>query len=221
MEILSTNIGRPREDIGGYGRPTGHDKRPVASITLSDPGPRHPRAERASGVEGDFVGDREHHGGRDKAVYAVGWEDLELWSERLGVELPAGWMGENLTTLGRDLNAAVVGEKWRIGDALLQVCQPRIPCRTFQVVAGRPGWIKQFTAAGGAGAYLRVLEPGTVRPGDRVEVLDVPEHGVGVRQVFRARTTHPETAGAVLTAREHLPDEVAAKLLARQVTDLA
>lgn len=221
MEILSTNIGRPREDIGGYGRPTGHDKRPVDRITLSDPGPRGAGSPRLSGVEGDFVGDREHHGGSDKAVYAVGREDLDLWSERLGMDLPAGWMGENLTTLGHDLNAAVVGEKWRIGDALLQVCQPRIPCRTFQVVAGRPGWIRQFTVAGGAGTYLRVLEPGTVHPGDRVEVLDVPGHGVGVREVFRARTTNPETAAAVLAAREDLPDEVVAKLLVRQVTNLA
>ncbi|WP_420174531.1 MOSC domain-containing protein [Luteococcus sp. OSA5] len=220
MRILSTNIGAPRQDIAGYRRPTGHDKRPVAAITVSDPGPRSPDAPRASGVEGDFVGDRKHHGGTHKAVYAVGREDLDLWGERLGRQLHDGWMGENLTTQGWDLNASIVGERWRIGEAVLQVSVPRIPCRTFQVVAERPGWIKEFIAGGGAGTYLRVLRPGTIRPGDAVEVFDVPSHGVTIRQFFQARTSHPELAEHVLSAGGHLDEADREKLQSRLTTIL-
>lgn len=221
MRILSVNVGQPREDLGGYGIPTGHDKRPVECIRVSDPGPRTPDGPRSSGVEGDFVGDRRNHGGTDKAVYAVGREDLDLWGERLGMTLGAGWMGENLTTVGRDLNACVVGERWRIGDVLLQVSVPRIPCRTFQRVVGRPGWIKEFTQAGGAGTYLRVLQPGLLEPGMSVEVVEVPAHGVTMREAFWARTTRPDLANCVLTAADFLASDLREKLEARVTTDLS
>ncbi|MGO4956338.1 MOSC domain-containing protein [Luteococcus sp. Sow4_B9] len=220
MRILSTNIGAPRGDLGGYDRPTGIDKRPVRSITVSDPGPRTPDGPRASGVEGDFVGDRKNHGGTHKAVYAVGREDLDLWGERLGRELPDGWMGENLTTLGWDLNQSIVGETWRIGEVLLQVSVPRIPCRTFQVVAGRPTWIKEFIAGGGAGTYLRVLEAGRIEPGMSVRRAAIPPHGVTIRDFFRARTGQPELAEHVLTAAEFLTAADTEKLRSRLTTVL-
>ncbi|MEL4505029.1 MOSC domain-containing protein [Luteococcus sp. H138] len=221
MRIVSVNVGAPCDDLGGYGRPTGHDKRPVDVIAVSDPGPRSPDGPRSSGVEGDFVGDRKHHGGSDKAVYAVGVEDLALWSSRLVRGLAPGWMGENLTTAGWDLNASIVGECWAIGDVLLQVSVPRIPCRTFQRVADRPGWIKEFTAAGGAGSYLRVLRPGRIEPGAVARRVDVPTHGVTIRDVFWARTIRPELAEQVLRAGDLLADDVRAKLVARVVTDLS
>lgn len=221
MRILSVNVGQPRDDLGGYGRATGHDKRPVDSIRVSDPGPRTPDGPRSSGVEGDFVGDRKNHGGTDKAVYAVGREDLDLWGERLGLALGPGWMGENLTTTGRDLNACVVGERWRIGEVLLQVSVPRIPCRTFQKVVDRPGWIREFTLAGGAGTYLRVLEPGHLGPGMEVDVADIPTHGVTIREAFWARTTRPELANHVLTAEDFLAADLREKLRTRVTTDLS
>ncbi|MEL4358195.1 MULTISPECIES: MOSC domain-containing protein [unclassified Luteococcus] len=221
MRILSVNVGQPREDLGGYGIPTGHDKRPVGSIRVSDPGPRTPDGPRLSGVEGDFVGDRKHHGGTDKAVYAVGREDLDLWSRRLGRELSPGWMGENLTTVGWDVNASIVGECWAVGEALLQVSVPRIPCRTFQRVAERPGWIKEFTRAGGAGSYLRVLRPGRIEPGMPVARVEVPGHGVSIRELFWARTTRPELASRVLAAGELLAADVREKLAGRVTTDLS
>lgn len=221
MRILSVNVGAPRDDLGGYGKPTGHDKRPVAAITVSDPGPRTLDGPRSSGVEGDFVGDRKNHGGTHKAVYAVGVEDLDLWGRRLGLELAPGWMGENLTTQGWDLNASIVGECWAIGDVLLQVSVPRIPCRTFQRVVGRPGWIKEFTAQGGAGTYLRVLRPGTITPAMAVRRLEVPSHGVTMRELFWARTTRPDLAERVLSAGDLLADDLRAKLEARVTTDLS
>ncbi|GAA1388654.1 MOSC domain-containing protein [Luteococcus peritonei] len=204
MHILSTNLGTARPNPALRPEFTGHHKQPVDQLVVFDPGPRG--GEHASGVVGDYIGDLEHHGGDMKAVYAVGREELDAWSERLGSPLANGWMGENLTTAGVDLPSAVVGSRWEVGTALLQVSLARIPCRTFQAVAGREGWIKEFTLAGGAGTYLRVLRGGTIRPGDELRLVHVPEHGVTARELFRARTLEPGLAGHVLRAAGDLDE---------------
>lgn len=222
MRILSVNIGRPVPNPVGdgrdYGHLTGHHKAPVDQIAVADPGPGGVDNQHPSGVAGDFVGTPRHHGGSDKAVYAVGREDLDLWSQRLGRDLPNGWMGENLTTTGWDLNASVIGETWAVADAVLQVSVARIPCRTFAHVAQRQGWLKEFTAAGGAGTYLRVLHPGTITPGDEVRRLEVPEHGVTMRELFWARTIRPGLGGRVLDAADHLPEQIVAQLRSRSLS---
>ena len=61
------------------------------------------------------------HGGVDQAVYAFAREDLDAWGRELGAELPDGQFGENLTTVGIDVNASLIGEQWRIGGALFEV----------------------------------------------------------------------------------------------------
>jgi len=216
VQILSTNraVARPNPAL----RPefTGHHKRPVAQLEVFDPGPRGGR--HASGVAGDFIGDLEHHGGDMKAVYAAGREELDHWGRVLGRELPAGWLGENLTTTGIDLPELVVGSRLRVGSALLQVSLARIPCRTFQAVAGRSHWIRDFTRAQGAGCYLRVIEAGTIRPGDPIAIEHVPGHGVSVRELFRARTLEPGLAGHVLAAAADLDDHNVEILRGRAVS---
>lgn len=217
MRILSTNVGQPvaLDRPKGGQLETGHDKRPVDGIDVFDPGPKSVDNEHPSGVAGDFVGDRRHHGGTLQAVYAVGREDLDLWSGVLGRRLPNGWMGENLTTVGADLDAMRVGTRWRIGHAELRVSVPRIPCSTFKAVAARPGWLKEFTEAGGAGTYLQVLAPGRISPGDDVEVVHVPDHPVTVREYFWALTSRPDLAAHVLLAVDELPRESVEKLSGR------
>ncbi|MFE0191905.1 MOSC domain-containing protein [Streptomyces sp. NPDC058989] len=219
MKLLSVNVGRPvpseyTDAEGG----TGIDKRPVdGPVAVSAPGPA---GVGGSGLAGDAVVNLRHHGGDDQAVYAYAREDLDVWQRELGRELANGSFGENLTTSGVDLTGARIGERWRIGPrVLLEVSCPRIPCRMFQGWLGERGWMKRFTRAAVPGAYLRVIEPGEIRAGDRVERVYRPDHEVTIELMFRALTTRRELLPRLLEAGEALPEvarEVVAKYLARQ-----
>ncbi len=94
-----------------------------------------------------------------------------------------------------------MGERWRVGSAVLEVTGPRIPCGTFAAWMGERHWVRRFTERGRTGAYLAVVEPGTVRDGDEVEVVERPEHGITVLRVFAALTGDLEAAREVLAAR--------------------
>ncbi len=203
--VRSVNIGEPRSGIRPRGRDTGIDKRPVGSVELRDPGPK--RGGLGSGVVGDEVVSRKHHGGTRQAVYAVAREELDWWGGELGRDLPDGMFGENLTTQGLDVDGSVMGERWRVGTAVLEVAGPRIPCATFAAWMGERGWVRRFTGRGRTGAYLAVVEPGTVAAGDVIEVVDRPAHGITVPEVFRAFMGDAGQARRVLSARILGPDD--------------
>lgn len=201
MHLISVNLGRATvvdytDTDGGV---TGIGKRPAPGpVRVFAPGPK---GIAAGGVEGDAVCDLRHHGGDHQAVYAYAREDLDWWEGELGRELPGGIFGENFTTSGIDVNGALLGERWRVGpDLVVEVASARIPCRTFQGALGETGWVKRFTQGARPGAYLRVIEEGSVSPGDTIEVLHRPDHEVTVGFWFRAFTTErtllPRTAAA-------------------------
>ncbi|MFE7120799.1 MOSC domain-containing protein [Streptomyces sp. NPDC057654] len=222
MRLLTVNSGRPRTaDYTDWDGGTGIDKRPVdGPVAVAAPGPK---GTGGSGVAGDAVCDRRHHGGDDQAVYAYAREDLDFWERELGRELAPGTFGENLTTAGIDVTGALVGERWRVGpDLLLEVTSPRIPCRTFAGWLEEKGWVRRFTLAGVPGAYLRVLEPGEIRAGDPVEIVHRPDHDVTVALLFRAVTTERELLPRVLAAGDALPPdarEKAVNYVAREAGD--
>ena len=201
--VVSVNVGTPvDEDWAGKLRRTAIRKSPVTG----------PVRVRELGLDGDQVADTEHHGGTYQAVYAFAQEDLGFWTEQLGETVPPGLFGENLTTAGIDVNEAVLGERWRIGTALLQVIEVRIPCNVFKNWLGVRGfdntvWVKRFTAEGRPGPYLRVLEEGTLRAGDPITVEHRPEHGVTVSTMFRALTTDPALLPELLRV-DGLPEKV-------------
>ncbi|GAB3990319.1 MOSC domain-containing protein [Actinoallomurus acanthiterrae] len=199
------NIGTPRSNPWKDSGVTGIDKRPVdGPVAVTAPGPK---GTGAVGLAGDRVYDVRNHGGDDQAVYAYAREDLDRWAAELGRELPNGVFGENLTTSGVDVNAALIGERWRVGDRLvLEVSCPRIPCGTFQGFMREQGWIKRFTQAALPGAYLRVIEPGEVQAGDRITVEHRPAHEVTIALTFRALTLEPDLLPA-LAAADALPEE--------------
>ncbi|MEV0177860.1 MOSC domain-containing protein [Streptomyces sp. NPDC050625] len=208
MRLLSVNLGRARA-VEYTDQPeglTGIDKRPVdGPVRVTAPGPK---GTAGSGLAGDSVCDLRHHGGDDQAVYAFAREDLDGWERELGRTLANGAFGENLTTEGLDVSGALIGERWRIGPALvLEVTCGRIPCRTFQAHLGERGWVKRFTQKGAPGAYLRVIEPGEIRVGDRVEIVHRPDHDVTVALQFRAETTRRELLPRVLAAGTALHPE--------------
>lgn len=214
--VLSVNLGRAVPSPHTSAATTGIDKRPVDSIDVRAPGPR---AEGSgSGVVGDGIGDRRHHGGDRQAVYAFAREQLDWWEGELGRDLASGGFGENLTTTGCDVDAALLGELWQVGTAVLMVTGPRVPCRTFAGHLGEPRWVRRFTDHGRSGAYLSVEQPGTIRPGDTITILDRPRHGVDVALSLRAYSGDLDAARRVVQARSggapHHP-ELEARLAAR------
>ena len=207
--ILSVNVGQ-RRPIAAKSGTSGIDKRPVAGpVAVRAPGPK---GEGGSGLAGDHISDTANHGGDHQAVYAYAREDLDLWESELGRPLPNGTFGENLTTSGLAVNEAVIGERWSIGEVVLQVSCPRIPCVTFAVWLGEQRWLPRFTRARVPGAYLRVLTPGTLNAGTRIEVLDVPAHGVSVATAF---TTQPELLPLLGDVPELPPED--AEVVARRL----
>jgi len=211
--VLSVNLARVRPNPHKRGAElTGIDKVPTPeAVTVRAPGTK--RDGVGSGLVGDTICDRRHHGGDTQAVYAYAREDLDHWETVLGRTLPGGVFGENLTTTGVDVNAAVIGERWRIGDDLeLAVTVPRIPCGSFRGWIAERGWLRTFTRAARPGTYLSVVSPGQVSAGSLVTIAHRPAHGVTVAQVFRALTLEPDLLPSILAADE-LEDE--AKDMAR------
>lgn len=156
---------------------TAIDKRPVEGRV---------RAGRY-GLYADVQADRANHGGEDQAVYAYAAEDAKFWEPDLEREVVPGLFGENLRTRGLDVSGALVGERWRVGSAVLEVTQPRTPCATFARRLGSPPrWVRRFTEANRTGAYLRVVEQGELGAGDAVEVVSRPSHRVSVADWFGA-----------------------------------
>lgn len=216
--VLSVNLGsRVAFDNADIGH-TGIGKRPVTTpVEVRAPGPR---GVGGSGLVGDHISDLRHHGGDDQAVYAYAREDLDDWAVELGREVPPGLFGENLTTVGLDVSGARIGERWRVGGALLRVTSPRVPCRTFASVMERRGWVKTFTRRGVPGAYLRVVEPGTVTAGDGIAVVHRPDHDVTIAYAFRALLTEPELLPGLLAAGEDLAEDLRRRA-GRRVSDPA
>jgi MOSC domain-containing protein YiiM len=194
--VESVNVAVVRSDIdtrAPSGR-TGIDKRPVDGPVLL----------AADGVQGDTVCHTKHHGGPDQAVYAYAAEDLAFWAAELGQDVRPGGVGENLTVSGVDCTGAVLGERWQVGEAVLQVRSARTPCRVFAGFRGVPDLVKRFIAAGRPGAYLAVERSGLVRAGDVVTLLDRPDHGVTVSDLMAASTVARERAPEVAVARPYM-----------------
>lgn len=211
MKLLSVNLGRAKavpytDNPEGV---TGIDKQPVEGpVRVAAPGPK---GIAGSGLAGDAVCKRQHHGGDDQAVYAMAREDLDEWERELGRPLANGGFGENLTTHGLDVSGALIGERWRIGpEVVLEVTCGRIPCGTFQGHVGEQRWVKRFTERGAPGAYLRVISPGDIRAGDPIEIVHRPDHDVTVALEFRAATTERSLLPRLLAAGEALHPEVLA-----------
>ncbi len=196
--VLSVNLADVRT-IQWRGKPvrTGIWKLPAAGRIHAGP----------QGLEGDVQADRTVHGGVDMAVYAYAREELDWWEGELERPLEHGTFGENLTVEGIEVTCALVGERWRIGAVLCEVSAPRIPCFKLGVRMGEPRFLKRFAKALRTGAYLRVLEPGTIGAGDAIEVVERPEHEVSVRLVAEAMLHDHALAPRLLVAPQ-LPDDV-------------
>src|SRR5262249_52580922 len=188
--VLSVNVGTVRE-FEYAGRPTRSAiwKSPVIGRI----------AVRGVNLAGDDQADRGAHGGPDKVAYAYAVEDTRWRQQEIGRLLGYGELGENLTTEGIEVNDALVGERWQIGTMVLEVSEPRIPCWRLGVRMNDKRFPHQFTDALRPGSYFRLIVEGSVRAGDEIRVVERPDHGLTIRDVFRIYTRDREEVPRLLT----------------------
>lgn len=142
-------------------------------------------ALRGVNVAGDDQADRNAHGGPVRAVYAYAAEDYDWWSLERSEQLVPGKFGENLTVRGIDVSGAKIGERWRVGSAILHVTSPRVPCYKLAMTMNDPTFVKHFARALRPGAYLGIEREGDVGAGDDAEVLSQPDHDLTIREMTR------------------------------------
>jgi len=179
MIIASLNIGMPQKEFfHGKELLTGICKKPVAGPLLLT----------KLGFEGDGVSDLKHHGGTDKAVCVYSLDHYPYWEAVLGITMPGAAFGENLSVSGMAEEDICIGDSFRIGTAVVQVSQPRQPCRTLAARYGRDDLVKQVVDSGRTGFYFKVLTEGRVQAGDRINLLERDPRTVSI--AFANRIFH-------------------------------
>ena len=161
--VCSLLVGRPAPlDWQGTTVESAIVKRPVD-------GPVHLGFE---GFVGDEQADRRVHGGPEKPVCVYPLEHFPRWKRELGVELPPGAFGENLSVAGLLEDRVCIGDTFALGEATVQVNQPRGPCYKIAARWNHKTLPDLMAKAGITGFYLRVLEEGHVRAGDELTLID-------------------------------------------------
>jgi MOSC domain-containing protein YiiM len=175
--VLSVNVGAPKK------MPMG----PTTVLTSIFKLPVEGRvAVRWHNIAGDMQSDLTVHGGPNKAVYCYPAEHYLYWEEQLPeMDLPYGIFGENLTTEGITEEDVRVGDQFRVGSALLQATQPRMPCFKLGIRFGRADMVKRFWQSGRPGIYFSVLEEGDVAAGDEIIRIASGPEDISVADVIR------------------------------------
>jgi MOSC domain-containing protein YiiM len=127
------------------------------------------------GLAGDEQADPIHHGGRDKAIHHYPFEHYAQWRAELGdhpLLAQPGSFGENISTLGLTEDAVLLGDRFQLGTALIEVSHGRQPCWKLAHRFGRADLTARVVQTGRAGWYYRVLEPGHAVAGDRLQLVE-------------------------------------------------
>ena len=176
MKLISINIGQKRQQQNGEKlETTGIYKMPVAGKVRVTP----------LGIMEDFIGSPKHHGGPDQAVYVYGAAEYAWWSKELGKEISGGTFGDNLTISDLESAKFNIGDRLHIGDVILEVTAPRIPCSTLATRMGDPQFVKKYRHAERPGLYCRVIAEGEIESGMGVTVQPVEGEAVRMIEVFR------------------------------------
>jgi len=176
MQIVSTNIAKPTTiEWNGKTQTTGMYKNPTdAGIYLEK-----------EDVKGDEVSDRKHHGGIFKACYLFSEDHYDYWKNLYpDIDFNYGVFGENLTVKGLDETKIKVGDIYKIGTALVQVTQPREPCFKLGIRFSTQTILKQFISHARPGTYIRILEEGLVKPGDKMTLIQAAKNSLSTTQLF-------------------------------------
>ncbi|CDZ42130.1 MOSC domain-containing protein [Neorhizobium galegae] len=157
MKLLAICLGRP-ERLPGKSFKTGIYKSAINAAVMID----------KLGLVGDAVCNAKHHGGEDQAILLEGSLTLDWWAAELGRDLAPGTFGENLIVEDLDNRDVAVGDRFHIGEVVLEATCARSPCNTLAVKMDDPKFLKTYTKAGRPGIYCRVVNPGMVSAGDPV-----------------------------------------------------
>ncbi|MFI5347695.1 MAG: MOSC domain-containing protein [Elusimicrobiota bacterium] len=160
MKLVSLNV--------SMGRTVRWEGRDVETGIFKESVPGPLRVTRHN-LEGDRQSDLQVHGGEFKAIYAYSAEHYAWWNRELGRALPYGTFGENLTLEGFTEEEVCVGDRLRVGTAVLEAVQPRFPCFKLGIRFGDMGIVEKFLDSGRFGVYFRVAEEGVVAAGDSGE----------------------------------------------------
>lgn len=175
MRLISLNVAKPRLTVyKGETISTGIFKEPVSG----------PVPLRTLNLDGDRQADLSVHGGPFKAVYGYPSEHYAFWREELsGTDLPWGVFGENFTTEGLLEPGLHIGDRLKIGSAILMVRQPRLPCYKLAARFQRDDMIERFLSSGRSGFYFSVEQEGTVTAGDIFEILSREPSGITIEEI--------------------------------------
>lgn len=192
MQLISVNVALPKEvQHKRQTVLTGIFKKPVEGRVML----------RKLNLDGDGQGDLTVHGGEHQAVYVYPFEHYDYWQEKLGrKDLTSGQFGENFTTLGLLEEQIHIGDIFRVGGAMVQVTQPRVPCYKLALKMQLPQFPKLFMASARTGFYLRVLQEGEVAAGEVIERIDVDPEPMSVQEVFRLAFVDQENRAALQRA---------------------
>ncbi|MFI5234719.1 MAG: MOSC domain-containing protein [Gemmatimonadales bacterium] len=169
------------------------------------------------GLEGDEQADRRYHGGPSRALCCYVREHQEAWGTEWGRAVAPGEFGENLTLAGIDETTAHIGDRFRIGAALVEVASARGPCGILAARTGFPDIVARIRENGWTGWYLRVLEPGLMTAGDRYTLESAHPAAISVAEAYRIKLDKggpAEPVQRLLTVAALCP-EWRAKLVAR------
>ena len=178
MKIISTNISKIKTLI--------HNGKEVKTGIFKIP-TNEPVVIEKLNIIGDEQADLVNHGGVDKAVYAFSHNHYEYWQKALENEnLSSGVFGENFTISDLDEANIHIGDHIRIGTALLEVSQPRVPCFKLAIALNNKNSLKLFSQHYCTGVYFRVLEQGIAKTGDSVVIEKKASHDISVKKLFQA-----------------------------------
>jgi MOSC domain-containing protein YiiM len=177
VKLISLNVARPRLTLyKGASINTGIFKTPVSGRI----------ALRMLNLDGDQQADLSVHGGPFKAVYAYPSEHYGFWRQELpAMELPRGTFGENFTTEGLSEDNLHVGDRFRIGSAVVMIRQPRMPCYKLAARFQRDDMIERFLVSGRSGFYFSVEQEGEVANGDSFELISQNRDGITIAEMNR------------------------------------
>lgn len=199
MKVISTNIAEAKTiEWNGEKMKTGIFKFPVAGGVYLE----------RSDVKNDSVVDRFNHGGVYKACYMYSTDHYGYWKSLYpSLDWQFGMFGENLSVEGLDEKKLIVGSIYKVGEALVQVSEPRQPCFKFGVKMGDANAIRQMLESKFSGSYLKVLESGWVRGSDTFELMEEDSIGVTTYDVFNAIFYKTDDLALInkIIKHDHLP----------------
>ena len=195
MKVISTNISQPKKIKQGNKEVlTGIYKTSIVEGIFLE----------STDVKNDSVIDRKFHGGIDKACYLYSSEHYPFWKEQYpDLDWHWGMFGENLTVSNLDEKNIFIGDTIEIGQAIIQVSEPRRPCLTLAARFNDKSLVKKFLNSSYPGVYVRVLQNGLVKPQDKLKLISSSEENLSIEEVYSIFSRNSQNQQLIQKALNH------------------